>query len=595
MRIDPKTASFSMTQEQHYFATALLNMTHRNSLDSFRVRALSPQNAMRELLRMMQPPASSEDLAMVGSEVSRLLASDPILRLPPFAYPASELGVLIDPMGNGKDKALEKNKHLIQYFIKEMQQKLRAEYIGCCLLWLEKKLAPPVAGAPPSTKDDLKEIKTVTGNLLSVLMDNGASLESLYQYYRQVIAKPSPVKPYVFSDRFSLLVKLINNPAKKFSVVFSIDNLGDPSVFPTSIGGVVFSAVPPTPASPTPPVARYATAFPNRVFAEIEIETSDERTAGTKAYELLNNILDLVRFEYERNRLHLAEEFLCADKANLGKYRIFPIPKVVPNPSAVVGAADLQEFALTVGELVDGPGFASDGRDRIQSAFRLYRIGADTNIFENKLTSWWTATEYLVKGGGGAGGIGKAVEDTLIPVLCLGYINKLLYSFRNVLVDMKASVNDPVTGAPVLLKQMDGAALFSLFRNNAAHTSLLGSVIADPFVHFHLEDFLAALSSEKKILEALKAHEQRLRWHIQRIYRARCDIVHSAERVVAASLLCANLEFYLKSTLTALLYSLKVSPHISGPKEFFDRQTYAYGRLLDGLEKGDPSRLLAIL
>jgi hypothetical protein len=309
---------------------------------------------------------------------------------------------------------------------------------------------------------------------------------------------------------------------------------------------------------------------------------------------LLNGILDLVRFEYERNRLHLAEEFLCADKAAFGKYRIFPIPKVVPNPSAVVGVADLQEFALTVGELVDGLGFASDGRDRIQSAFRLYRVGADTNIFENKLTSWWTATEYLVKGAA-AGGIGKAVEDTLVPVLCLGYIKKLLYSLRNVLVDMKASVNDPATGSPVLLKQLDGAALFSLFRDGAVHASLLDSVIAEPFVHSHLEDFLAALSSEKKILEALKTHEQRLRWHIQRIYRARCDIVHSAERVVAASLLCANLEFYLKSTLTALLQALKVSPHISGPKEFFDRQVHAYARVLDGLEKGDPSRLLAIL
>lgn len=595
MRIDPKVAPFPMTQEQRYFATALLNMTHRNSLDSFRVRALNPQNAMRELLRMMQPPASSEDLAMVGAEVSRLLACDPILRLPPFAAPASELGVLLDPTGNGKDKTLEKNKHLIQSFTKEIQQKLCAEYVGVCLSWLNKKLAPPVAGAPPSTKDDLNAIKAVTGNLLSVLMDSGASLESLFQYYWQVIAKPSPGKPYVFSDRFSLLVKLINNPAKKFSVVFSVDNLGDPSVFPPSIGGVVFSAVPPTLVSPAPPATRYATSFPNRIFAEIEVETSDERAAGTKAYELLNGILDLVRFEYERNRLHLAEEFLCADKAVPGKYRIFPIPKVVPNPSAVVGVADLQEFALTVGELVGGPGFASDGRDRIQSAFRLYRVGADTNIFENKLTSWWTATEYLVKGGGGVGGIGKAVEDTLVPVLCLGYIKKLLYSFRNTLVDMKASVNDPATGSPVLLKQLDGAALFSLFRNGAAHASLLGSVVVEPFVHSHFEEFLAVLSSEKKILEALKTHEQRLRWHIQRIYRARCDIVHSAERVVAASLLCANLEFYLKSTLTALLQALKVSPHISGPKEFFDRRVHAYGRVLDGLEKGDPSRLLAIL
>lgn len=595
MRIDPKAAFLSMTTEQRYFATALLNMAHRHSLDSFRIRALNPQNGMRELLRMMQPPANGEDLAMVGSEVAYLLASDPILRLPPFDAPASELLALLEPKGNGKDKALEKNKHLIQSFAKETQQMLGAGYVGACLSWLDRKLAIPTAGSPPPTKASLNEIKVVTGNLLSVLLDNGASLESLFQYYWQIIAKPSPGKPYVFADRFSLLVKLINNPTKKFSVVFSVDNLGDPSVFPTSIGGVVFSAAPPTLVSPAPPATRYATSFPNRIFADIEVETSDERTAGTKAYALLNGILDLVRFEYERNRLHLADEFLCTDKATLGKYRIFPIPKVVPNPSAAVGVAELQEFALTVGELVDGPSIASDGRDRIQSAFRLYRVGADTNIFENKLTNWWTATEYLVKGVSTSGSIGKAVEDTLVPVLCLGYVKKLLFSFRNVLVDMKASVSDPVTGMPVLLKQLDGASVFSLFRNSAVHTQLLSAVNSEPFVHAHLEDFLASLSSEKTILGILKSHEQRLRWHIQRIYRARCDIVHSAERVVAAALLCANLEFYLKSTLTALLQALKGSPHITGPKEFFDRQVHAYGRVLEGLENNDPSRLLAIL
>ena len=160
---------------------------------------------------------------------------------------------------------------------------------------------------------------------------------------------------------------------------------------------------------------------------------------------------------------------------------------------------------------------------------------------------------------------------------------------------MKASVSDPVTGMPVLLKQLDGASVFSLFRNSAVHTQLLSAVNSEPFVHAHLEDFLASLSSEKTILGILKSHEQRLRWHIQRIYRARCDIVHSAERVVAAALLCANLEFYLKSTLTALLQALKGSPHITGPKEFFDRQVHAYGRVLEGLENNDPSRLLAIL
>lgn len=117
----------------------------------------------------------------------------------------------------------------------------------------------------------------------------------------------------------------------------------------------------------------------------------------------------------------------------------------------------------------------------------------------------------------------------------------------------------------------------------------------DPFLKQKLSDFLAALSDAQATGSLLKEHEQRLRWHVKRLYRARCDIVHSAERIVSAALLCANLEFYLKSTLTALLRSLRLVPHLSGPKEFFDRQAYAYEKLLRALDTKDDSRLIALL
>lgn len=596
MRIDHKSASLPMTTEQRYFATAWLNMVHRYSLDSFRVRALNPQNGMRELERMMQPPANSDDLAMVGAEVASILASDPILHSHPYVTPTNELVDLLSPKsGQDRDKSIEKNKHLVQAFARELQQKLNAGYVQSCLSWLENTLATPTGTSPPNKTSNFQEISVVTGNLLSVLLDNGASIESLFQLYRQVIANTDPNKTYVFDNRFSLLVKLLNKPLTDFTVVFSIDNLGNPGTFPASIGQVQFASSPAPIISPSPPVARYVMPFPNRVFAEVKVRTSDERTAGTKAYAQINDILDLVRFEYERNRLHIADEFLCADGAPPYKFRIFPIPKVVPNPPASIEAGQMQQFALSVGELVGSPSISPDGRDRIQSAFRLYRVGADTNIFENKLTSWWTATEYLVKGSSSTGSIGKAVEDTLVPVLCLGYVRKLLLSFRNTLVDMKANITDPTTGAPILLKDINGEPLFALFRNQTLRAPLLSSVAAEPFLHANLDSFLSCISTDKSILSMLKAHERKLRWHIQRIYRARCDIVHSAERVVTAALLCANLEFYLKIALTALLESLKTSPHISGPKEFFDRQAHSYRRILEGLENGDLSRLTAML
>lgn len=594
MRLDHRAASLPMTNEQRFFAATWHNMVHKHSLDSYRVRALNPQNGLRELLRMTRPPANFDDLVMVASEVVVILSSDPILRFPEFSEPKSELVEMLSP-DNLKDKQIEKTKHLLEAFAKELLQKIEAGYVSAILSWLKQALEDKVGPPTPLSIEYLKEIQLVTSNLLSVLLDNGASVESLFALYREVIVGARGGKPYFFDKKFSLLVKLINKPPRTFVVVFAVDGVGSPETFPSTIGTVRFLPSPTCMAAPSDPVKRYAIPIPKRLFAEVTVETRDFRSAGTQAYASINDVLDLVRFEYESNRLHLSDEFLIADGSPPYSYRIFSIPKVVPNPSTAIGATQLQEFAKSVGELVGGADISSDGRDRIQSAFRLYRVGADTNIFENKLTNWWTAIEYLVKGSSGPGSIGKVVEDTLVPVLCLGYVRKLLFSFRNTLVDSKAILVDPTTDLPVLLKDLDGERLFDTFCTPAMKPQLLAAAEGDPFFHMKLNDFLTEIGDPKRIRAMLCSHERRLRWHVQRLYRARCDIVHSAERVVNAALLCANLEFYLKSTLAALLKSLMASSHISGPKEFFDRQGHAYRRMLDALEKSDLQRLLATL
>jgi hypothetical protein len=376
--------------------------------------------------------------------------------------------------------------------------------------------------------------------------------------------------------------------------VFAIENTTSPGEFPESIGNVKFSAAPPEVDAGIPEIAKYATAYPSRIFATVEVNTQDYRSAGTLAYSEINNVLDLVRFEYERRRTTIQENYLIAEKVRPGRFRIFPIPKVVPNPSVPVNAEEFSVFVQSVNELRRNSVFTDEGRDRIQSAFRLYRVGADTNIFENKLTNWWTAIEYLVKGSNGGGSIGKSVEDALVPVLCLTYPRKLIHSFKNTLVDQKVQIIDVASSQPIQLHALSEQELYQLFRCNEMHGVIIGAA-SDPFLRHQLEKFLTKLADPKKFNEMLKEHEQRLRWHIQRLYRARCDIVHSAERTMNAALLCANLEFYLKWTLSSLLRTVGVVRTLSGPKEFFDRQTHLYLRLMEGLEKGSEERLISLL
>lgn len=592
MRIDDRLSQLRLTPEQYLFASCWHNMAHAFSLDSYRVRAINPANGLRELHRMLAPPANKDDFTLVAEELHVLLKADPILKFMPFSEATSELIDLLPRSIADGGKKFEANKPLILAFSTELLRHIEAGYVNAIFSALESALITDVDALPPNERNT--HIQTLIGNLLSTLLDQGASVESLFQLYRQVICGTKPGKLYVFKRRFSLLVKLVTQAPSKFSVIFSIDNVSKPETFPNQIGTVSFLLDPPNLETPTPPVARYLAIHPKRIFAKIEVETKDYRTAGTNAYATINSILDLVRFEYERERLHLPDEFVITSGAPDNVYRIFPIPKVVPNPAPLVDAAGLHEFIQSVNELMINQTFQDDGRRRVQSAFRLYRIGSDTHIFENKLINWWTAIEYLVKGSNSSSGIGNTVENTLAPVLCLGYINKLILSFRNALVDVKAQLNDPVTGDPIQLRDLRPSELYQLFKNPVQHAQLLVAA-TDPFLKQKLQEFLNALVTPKAIESLLKSHEKRLRWQIQRLYRARCDIVHSAERIVNAALLCANLEFYLKVTLAALLRTLSRIPNISGPKEFFDRQIYSYEKLIFDLNANSEKLLLELL
>ncbi|NCC62152.1 MAG: hypothetical protein EOM12_14705 [Verrucomicrobiae bacterium] len=549
---------------------------------------MNPANSLRELQRMMEPPANDADLSRVSAELHVLLRSDPILATPPFVQPRDELVALL---ASDTPKNLKNVTPLISAYSRELLAIVEDQYISAIFQALEGCLTSNVDALPDS--DRAAHIPILTGNLLSTLLDRGGSMESLYQLYRQVLCPRRSLKRYDFDSQFDNLRELITQDAKQFTVVFTIDNVSNTRDFPNKIGAVEFSTTAPVNNESKPQVRKYLTPNPKRLFATVSVQTVDLRNAGEKAYEKINTILDLVRFEYERAQLKIPDEFAISDHLQ-NKYRIYPIPKVIPNPDTSIDNDGLHRFVKSVNELVGNPDLQEDGRNRVQSAFRLYRVGADTNIFENKLISWWTAIEYLVKGTTSSGGIGDAVERTLTPVLCLRYIEKLIISFRNALVDQKAAIKEPLADHIIQLKEMDSLSLYELFKDESYRGQLMEASI-DPFMKKKFEDFLHSVSSPKHIDKMLEAHEQRLRWHIHRVYRARCDIIHSAERVVNAALLCANLEFYLKTTLTVLLRSLRAIPRISGPKEFFDRQSHEYERLRKSLSKGEEDRLLMSL
>ncbi|WP_168559837.1 hypothetical protein [Rhizobacter sp. SG703] len=564
---------------------------------------MNPLNVLPELLRIYELGKPDERKA-VRNEAHRILSNDPVLHSPPFEAVTKRVLKLTDDKGLlATSKEEGRGISLLGYFVAELVAQLNEQYIPAAINALAARLQEPDPTAGESLDSAFSELHVMCCNLLSSLIYKRVSLESLYSLYSEVLVPRAPKAGYQFQNRYGLLTALLTQVAVEHHIVLALDNVTQPASFPASIGGFEFGVVPPFLANAANTnhrgqlAMRYLSQAKRRLFASITVKAQDPRAAGAEAAEKLNDILNLVRFEYERERVTMPDAFAFRIPTKPARDpRVYSLPAVVPNPSTAMDVDGLASFVKSVDELVlHGARFSAEGRDRVMSAFRLYRTGLDTPVLENKLVNWWTALEYLVRGTANqSGGIGKSVEDHLAPVLCRSYIAKHLLAYRAALIEAGAMVTE-TDGSPIELKALSLDKLLLQLQKPHVQSQLLAAVSGQEFCTWHLSQFFAAIADAKKLHARNAAHEQKLRWQLQRLWRARCDIVHSAERSASAALLCANLEYYLKTALMALLKALRDSPTLSGPKEFFDRQTLAYEGMQLDLQAGSYRELLVEL
>lgn len=594
LRIDP---AHGLTIRQHFFCECWFNLVHEASLDAFRVRAMNPLNVVRELLKMIAVDHASEtDVGRVAAEASDILSEAIVLADPVFSPSHTHLLALLQASASkasgqasesdtskGWGTGLMKQRSLVDAFGRELERAIDQHFVSSSVTWLTRELAVPDApGALADMAPKFQEIESVLGMLLSTLINRGWSIESLFMLYRLMLlpsGKDSEVaKPYRFETAFGAVCERLRAAPKPYCITIAISNVSKPEQFPERVGDIEFKQTPPTlgPNSSNY-VKRYAQPGGGRLFATMTVQAQDGRIAGSIASDRIGQVLDVVRYDYERKNVQPGESFLVQKR---DKHMLLRLPGTVPNPDSSLSAAQLDEFMRRLQDLVSSGTLSSDAKDRIYSAFRLYRIGADTPNFENKLVNWWTAVEFLVKGNSsGGGGIGAGVEHSLAPTVTLSYLPKHLSALRAVLVAMGIDLRDG-TGKQIELKHIGLADFYGLLADKAQRDQIEALCTARPFIWHRTSRFLATIVDHAKFSAALTNHERRVRWHVQRIYRARCDIVHSAQRMVDATLLCANLEFYLKTVLSAFLEALHKHPTLRSPREFFDRQEYTYRQIV---------------
>ncbi|NHZ32285.1 hypothetical protein [Massilia rubra] len=596
MRFDPKIVDdLHLLPRQRLFAEIWFNQVHEYSLDAFRVRTMNPVNAVKELLRGLVPesPVKDNDRKRIWAEMLAVLEATPILKESCFQPAADELCFLVKEY-LAKEKQQQALFPLIDAYARELEVALDNCFIKKCILRLTVLLTEQGHGT--GADPEMPAINSITGQLLSCLVGDGWSLESLFTLYRRAFANDTTHtevgQPYDFLRAMRWMFERLVRAPKAYVVTFAINQITDVRAFPPHVGDINFTTEPPILTEESSLYAkRLATRGGSRVFATMTIDAKDARIAGMRAASHIEQVLDVIRYDFERRNFSLSERFLVAKP---DKHAILDVSRSVPNHKRHLTQEALHKFMQRLGDLVSSGTLEDDSKDRIYSAFRLYRTGAETGNLENKLVNWWTALEFLVKAGG-SGGIGDAVENALAPTVTLAYLAKHLQAIRTALHAKRVQATHPVSGVQLDMEKISLTDFYALCLESKFQTQILTAVSAHPYAVLHISAFFSEVASPKALVETLKHHDRSVRWQIQRIYRARCDIVHSAGRVVQATLLCANLEAYLKILLDSFLDALHRHSTLRTPREFFDRQRHLFDRVSAQLVKSDSSLLISIL
>lgn len=607
MRIDKhlQPVTLGLNRRQHYFLSAWFNLIHKQSLDSYRVRVMNPLNVMREFIKMYEHlHADDRDRKVVAEEMLEILGQHPVLvaSFPNYRSIDDVERLLNEAVrqkksSNGETSLFKSKSSLIRAFVRELDASLQESFLTDALDWLSSRLSEDHQNESEEQEiKSLGEIERVCRDILSVAHDDGFSLESLYALYRLMSSTEEKGadetvlnSPYNFAARLARVRGVLLTAPKSHCVFFSIGGMPAPITQASGqYGDIIVSDQAPAAFAGVPEKItsqgrwkKSWTTNNQRLFAWVELVGKDGRSAGMSAYEKIGQLLDLIRFEFDAKNLRLSTEFVVSDGE---KFLLLTLPEAIPNPKPA-SSRDLGNFVKHLDEIAIRDAAETESKDRIIAAFRFYRIGTDVSLFENKLVNWWTAIEYLTKGSKAGGAIGDAVVGALVPSLGLPYVSKHLSALRAALV----AFGQPIGQGDLAInpEHLTDLSLYSLLKEPQQLQLLASACRSDPYLWHHLNKISSNLQSERQVAAFLRGHERRLRWQVQRIYRARCDIVHSAQSVVMIALLCANLEYYLRVILSSMLISFKEVPTLLGPSEFFERNIYSYSLLLSDLDPSD--------
>lgn len=299
----------------------------------------------------------------------------------------------------------------------------------------------------------------------------------------------------------------------------------------------------------------------SQMFIITDVKAKDPYTARQLSLQRIHRHSRTFRFYHHKDELSIQNECLVIEK---NSYTVIPIKKPIGN---IRRCEDMKPFDASVmtSKTYNRLSYVPESIKRIDSSKQLHENALITENLENQFVNLFTALEVLIpKDLNSKNARIAQIFETIVPYLCVNYYRNLVGAidsslklwnkgfYQRILSAVSEGTNDvEKLAALMVLPKYDSDDV----NNKKELNRLYDQLIADNYylmIH-RMFDMHKILSKPEEILSFLERHEERIRWHVDRIYRTRNMIVHGGKSPHYIATMVENLHSYCDSLVKQLI------------------------------------------
>ncbi len=165
------------------------------------------------------------------------------------------------------------------------------------------------------------------------------------------------------------------------------------------------------------------------------------------------------------------------------------------------------------------------------------------------------------------------IEQNILPILSKDYITMIFEDLIKDITDNVAKENLVTfynkNFGKSLINDLDFMCLILLDEYNNARTELYSLLSEFPFIRYKIFNINKRYENHGSIQKDIVRFENRLKWHLRRLYRARNTIIHSGETPEHLQYLTKHLMEYTSQLLGEIIFNLTIREDISNVESLF--------------------------